>query len=441
MKKILVLGAGFVAGPLVRFFLEKPDVHVSVADIEPDKAAALAGSHPRARAFALDLKNEAALAREIAAADVTVSLVPYSFHPVVARICLSERKPVVTASYVSDAMRALDAEARRAGVALINEVGLDPGIDHMETMRIVDEIRARGGLVLSFRSYCGGLPAPEANTNPFGYKFSWSPRGVLLAGKNDARYLIDGREVLIPAAELFARPETETIPGVGTFEGYPNRNSIPYKDLYGIPEARTMFRGTYRWPGWCETLKKIGEWGLLDAKESDWTKSTRHSFLARTAGLPDTADIRRELAARWKLDPGTKLFDRMAWLGLFDDGPLPGKSGSPLDFLEKLMLEKMLYAPKERDMIVLKHEFTAVYPDGSKEQITSTLVDYGIPGGDSSMSRTVGLPAAAAANLLLEGRLNRTGVLIPVIPELYAPILFELKSRGIVFREAREKIK
>ncbi|MHB8056132.1 MAG: saccharopine dehydrogenase C-terminal domain-containing protein, partial [Candidatus Aminicenantales bacterium] len=228
MKKILVLGAGFVAGPLVRYFLEKPDVHVSVADIEPDKAAALAGSHPRARAFALDLKNEAALTAEIAAADVTASLVPYAFHPVVARLCLRLKKPMVTTSYVSDAMRALDADARQAGVALINEVGLDPGIDHMEAMRVIDEIRARGGRVLSFRSYCGGLPAPEANTNPFGYKFSWSPRGVLLAGKNDARYLVDGREFLIPAAELFARPETDTIPGAGTFEGYPNRNSVPY---------------------------------------------------------------------------------------------------------------------------------------------------------------------------------------------------------------------
>jgi len=441
MKKILVLGAGFVAGPLVRHFLEKSDVHVSVADIEPDKAEALAGSHPRARAFALDLKNETALDAEIGAADVTVSLVPYVFHPVVARLCLRRKKPMVTTSYVSEAMRALDAEARQTGIPLVNEVGLDPGIDHMEAMRVIDEVRARGGRILSFRSYCGGLPAPEANTNPFGYKFSWSPRGVLLAGKNDARYLAGGREIQIPAAELFARPETETISGVGTFEGYPNRNSVPYKDLYGIPEAETMFRGTYRWPGWCETLKKIGEWGLLEAKESDWTGLGRRAFLARTAGLADTADIRGELAARWKIDSRAKLFDRMAWLGLFDDAPLPGKSGSPLDLLEKLMLAKMMYAPRERDMIVLKHEFRAAYPDGGEELITSTLVDYGIPGGDSSMSRTVGLPAAAAAELVLEGRLNRAGVLIPVVPDLYAPILYFLKSRGIHFREERNKIK
>lgn len=439
MKKVLVLGAGFVAGPLVRFFLEKPDVRVSVADIEPDKAAALAGSHPRGRAFALDLKDESALKNEIGAADVTVSLVPYVFHPVVARFCLAQKKNMVTTSYVSDAMKALDAEARQAGIVLLNEVGLDPGIDHMEAMRVIDDIRGRGGRVLGFRSYCGGLPAPEANTNPFGYKFSWSPRGVLLAGKNEARYLKDGREVVIPAVDLFQSYETVVVPGLATFEGYPNRNSIPYKDLYGVPEALDLFRGTFRWPGWCETLKKIGEWGLLDARESDWTGMTRRAFLARTAGLPEDVDLRRELAARWKIDPAAKLLERMAWLGLFEDAPLPGTSGSPLDLLEKMMLAKMLYGPRERDMIVLRHEFRAAYPDGTSERIVSTLIDYGISGGDSSMSRTVGLPAAAAANLVLEGRLKRTGVMIPISADIYGPILGELRSRGIVFREERDR--
>ncbi len=439
MKNILVLGAGFVAGPLVRYFFEKPEVAVSVADLEPEKAASLVGHHPRGRAFGLDLKNEPLLAKEIAKADVVVSLVPYAFHPVVARLCLAARKPMVTTSYVSEAMRALDGEAREAGIPLVNEVGLDPGIDHMEAMRVIDEIHARGGRVMSFRSYCGGLPAPESNTNPFGYKFSWSPRGVLLAGKNEARYLVDGREIVVPAARLFAEPEQVAIPGLGAFEGYPNRNSLPYRELYGIPEARTMFRGTFRWPGWCETLKKIGEWGLLEAAESDWTGLSRRAVLAGAAGLPDSADLRTELARRWALSPNAALLDRMAWLGLFDDGPLPKLSGSPLDLLELLMLGKMIYGPGERDLIVLRHEFEAAYPDGSEERIHSTLIDYGRPGGDSAMARTVGLPAAAAANLVLEGRINRPGVLIPVIADLYAPILFEIKSRGIVFREERTK--
>jgi len=439
MKNVLVLGAGFVAGPLVRYFLEKPDIRVSVADLEPDKAESLAGGHPRGRAFGLDLKNEKSLAGEIAEADVVVSLVPYLFHPVVARLCLAAKKPMITTSYVSDAMKALDGEAKKAGVALVNEVGLDPGIDHMEAMRVIDEIRARGGRVLGFRSYCGGLPAPESNTNPFGYKFSWSPRGVLLAGRNEARFLDHGREVVIPAAELFAHPEQVPIAGLGTFEGYPNRNSIPYRELYGIPETRTMFRGTLRWPGWCETLTKIGEWGLLDTKEYDWTGLSRKAFLTRITGLPGAADLRTVLADRWQISRDAKLLDRLAWLGLFDEGPLPASAGSPLDLLERLMLAKMGYGAGERDMIILRHEFEAAYPDGSGERISSTLIDFGVPGGDSAMARTVGFPAAAATNLVLEGRLKRTGVLIPVEADLYAPILYELKSRRIVFREERVK--
>jgi len=441
MKKVLVLGAGFVAGPLVRYFFEKRDVQVTVADIEPEKAAALVGTHPRGRFLALDLKKEEALKNEIGAVDVVVSLVPYVFHPVVARLCLALKKNMVTTSYVSEAMKALDAEARKAGVILLNEVGLDPGIDHMEAMRVIDEIHGRDGRVLGFRSYCGGLPAPEANTNPFGYKFSWSPRGVLLAGKNEARYLKDGREVIVPALDLFRSFEVVTVPGLATFEGYPNRNSVPYRDIYGVPEIKDMYRGTLRWPGWCDTLKKIGEWGLLETRESDWTGLNRRAFLARTAGLPDGSDIRRELSARWNIDPAADLLDRMSWLGLFDDGPLPGAFGSPLDFLEKLMLSKMQYGPRERDMIVLRHEFRAAFADGTSERIVSTLIDYGIPGGDSAMSRTVGLPAAAAVNLVLEGRLKKFGVMIPVFPDIYGPILDELKSRGIVFREEREKIR
>jgi saccharopine dehydrogenase (NADP+, L-glutamate forming)/spermidine synthase len=437
MKKILVLGAGFVAGPLVRYFLEQPDVEIALADLEPGKASELIGGHPRGRAFGLDLKDRNALTKEIGAADVTVSLVPYVFHPMVARLCLDLRKNMVTTSYVSEAMRTLDAEARTAGVTLLNEVGLDPGIDHMEAMRIIDGVHGRGGRVLGFRSYCGGLPAPDSNTNPFGYKFSWSPRGVLLAGKNEARYLRDGGEVVVPAADLFDHYESVSVPGLGSFEGYPNRNSLPYVTIYGIPETRTMFRGTLRWPGWCETMKKIGEWGLLETKEFDFPGLTRLGFLARLSGLPESSDLRTALQNRFRLAPDSKILDRLDWLGLFDDAPLAKASGAPLDILEELMLARMGYASGERDMIVLRHEFEAAYPDGTAERILSTLIDYGRPGGDSSMARTVGLPAAAGVNLLLHGRLKKTGVLIPVEADIYRPILSELRSRGIVFREER----
>jgi saccharopine dehydrogenase (NADP+, L-glutamate forming) len=435
MNTVLVLGAGFVAGPLVRYFLERPDTAVRVADVESSKAQALIGAHPRGKAISLDLQNEEALKKEIAGADLVVSLVPYGFHPTVARHCIAFRKNMVSTSYASDAMKSLDADARRAGITVLNEVGLDPGIDHMEAMRVIDEIKARDGRVLGFTSYCGGLPAPDANTNPWGYKFSWSPRGVLLAGKNAAHYLLDGREVGIPGPDLFAHYEMVTIKGLGVFEGYANRDSVPYAALYGIPETRTMFRGTLRYPGWCATLKKIGDVGLLDQTERDLKGTTFAAFMKSLAGLAPAADLRTALADKLGLSARSGIIDRWEWLGLFDDEPLPMARGSALDVLEHLMLRKLCYAEGERDMIVLRHAFRYAGPDGREKSVTSTLIDYGIPGGDSAMARTVGLPAAAGARLLLEGKIGRKGVCLPIHSEIYGPILRELAGRGIIFQE------
>lgn len=436
MSRILVLGAGFVAGPFVRYFLDRPDVEIRVGDLEADKAAALAGAHPRVSAFGLDLQNEAALDAEVSVADVVISLVPYTFHPLVARACLRRGKHMVTTSYVGEAMRGFDAEAKAAGITILNEAGLDPGIDHMEAMRIIHGVKNRGGEVLGFTSYCGGLPAPEANTNPFGYKFSWSPRGVLLAGTNDACYLQEGREIRVPGPDLFEHYALIPVSEVGVFEGYPNRNSLPYIELYGIPETRTMFRGTFRYPGWCRTLKKISELGFLDPTVRDLTGLTvldlTLALLGESSGTPDP----RAVLVR-RLDLDSAIADRLAWLGLLQAQPLDRAQGSPLDVLERLMSGKLRYAPGERDMILLQHVIQVRAADGREETITSTLIDYGVPGGDSSMARTVGFPAASATRLLLEGKISRRGVLIPIHPEIYGPILTEIARFGIVFEERR----
>ena len=429
-----------MAGPLVRYFLDRPDVKVRIGDLEPHKAAALAAGRPRAASFGLDLKDEKALDAEVAGADVVVSLVPYVYHPVVARACIRHRRSMVTTSYVSEAMRSLDAEAKAAGIVLLNEVGLDPGIDHMEAMRLIDGVHRGGGRVLGFTSYCGGLPAPESNTNPYGYKFSWSPRGVLLAGKNAARYRLEGREIRIPAEDLFDHFEPWAFPGLGVFEGYPNRDSLPYLDVYGIPETRTMFRGTLRYPGWCATLKKIGALGYLDPADRDLSGRSVGDLTLELASAAGAADARAALAGRLNLDPSGEIMSRLEWLGLLDRTPLGLDRGSPLDVLERLMLAKLQYAPGERDMIILQHVIDAAASDGRRERITSTLVDYGIPGGDSSMARTVGLPAAAGVRLVLEGRIGSRGVLVPVIPEIYGPILAELRAQGIVFHEERTNV-
>ncbi|MBE0461178.1 MAG: saccharopine dehydrogenase NADP-binding domain-containing protein, partial [Candidatus Aminicenantes bacterium] len=270
MKKILVIGAGFVASPLVKHLLDQPNFKVKVASLIFKEAKEIVNNHPRGESKQLDLNDTDALKEEISKTDIVVSIVPYKFHPKIAEMCILYKKPMITTSYVSEEMRKLDAKARDAGILILNELGLDPGIDHMEAMRIIDEVKENGGEVTSFISYCGGLPAPEANTTPFGYKFSWSPIGVLLASKNSARYLKDGKEVVIESEDLFKNYDIVSIEKLGDFEGYPNRDSIPYIDLYKIPETKTMFRGTLRNKGWCHKMQKIVELGLLDEEKKDW---------------------------------------------------------------------------------------------------------------------------------------------------------------------------
>jgi saccharopine dehydrogenase (NADP+, L-glutamate forming)/spermidine synthase len=440
MKKVLILGAGLVAKPLVRYLLDQPNFEVEVASRTVSKAIKLIDNHPNGTAKELNLKNEEGLKNEVANADLVISMVPYAFHPKVAGYCIHFQKHMVTTSYVSETMQNLDDEAKRAGILILNEIGLDPGIDHMEAMRIIHEVKEKGGEITSFTSYCGGLPAPEANTNPFGYKFSWSPIGVLLAGKNSAQYYKDGQQVLVPSENLFDDFKIIPIEGLGDFEGYPNRNSLPYIDLYNIGSTRTMLRGTLRNVGWCQTMKKIVDMGLLDEEEKDWTGMTYAGFLRHLLNEPGDTALKKSLASKIGLEENADVIQRLEWLGLLEDRPLSVEKGSALDVVGALMLEKLQYEKGERDMIVLEHTFEASYPDEKKEKITSTLVDFGIPDGDSSMSRTVGLPAAIGTKLILEGKIQELGVHIPVIPTIYTPILEELKGMGIAFSEKKEWI-
>ncbi len=436
MKKVLVLGAGLVARPLVEYLLGQPDFLVVVADVEADRAAKLIGIHPRGRADTFDIADRTVLSAAIGRSDLVVSMVPNTFHRVVADLAIEQGKHMVTASYVGPAMRDLDARAKDKGVIILNELGLDPGIDHMEAMRIIHEVHNARGRVLSFTSWCGGLPAPEADTNPFGYKFSWSPRGVLLASKSAARFLKEGRILSIPAADLFADPEHIVIAGLD-FEGYPNRDSVSYRETYGIPEALSILRGTLRYPGWCETLKKMVELGLLDDAPKDRSGFTFLDLMNELSQAAARMDAREAVAIRLGLEPNSAIISRLDWLGLFEPKRLPFEKGSILDNLVSLMIEKLHYAEGERDMIVLQHEFLIQTSSGRKERILSTLIDYGVPGGDSSMARMVGLPAGIGARLILEGKIRMTGIQVPVHTEVYGPILEELEKLGVHFEEER----
>lgn len=424
MADVLVLGAGLVAAPLVRYLLES-GYRVTVASRTVSKAEILVEDCEGGICTSLKADDDKKLRELIEEHKVVVSLLPYTLHGTVARHCIEAGKHLVTTSYVSQEIKELDEEARKAGIYIMMECGLDPGIDHMSAMKIIHEVQEKGGEISSFESYCGGLPAPESDDNPWGYKFSWSPKGVLLAGKNSAKYLKNGRVIDIPGGTLFDNHWPMKIDKL-YLEAYPNRDSIPYKDIYGLKEADTVFRGTLRYPGWCKTMKCISDLGLLD--DSVELNATTYSDMIYE--LTDGSEIHEYLDIPEVSDP----VERMEWLGLLSDEVIPSDVSSPIDILVHRMLEKMSYREGEKDMIVLHHIFKAEYPSGTKT-ITSTLIDKGIYGIETSMARTVGLPAAIATEMILSGRITGSGVHIPIEKEVYEPILEKLQDEGIAFNE------
>ncbi len=438
MKKALVLGAGLVSRPLVQYLLNQPNYQVTVATRTVDKAHALIAGRPNGKATPLLADDTAKLESLVKDHDLAISLLPAPLHPVVAQMCVKHRKHMVTTSYVSPKMRELDKPARDAGVMLLNEIGVDPGIDHMSAMRIIHDVKRRGGKVVSFKSYCGGLPAPEANDNPWGYKFSWSPRAVCTAGKNNAKFRENGKLVDVPGPLLFTRFHPIHIEDMPELESYPNRDSLSYIEVYDLEGIDTMFRGTLRYPGWCVCMKKIVDLGLLD--ESPVTYPLGTTFAKWTAGFiksSKTTELRHQVALHLGLQESSNVLDRLEWLGLFSDQPIPivGQQTTSLDVLAKQMEVKMSYKPGERDMIIMMHQFEAHFPGDKIERIVSSMVDFGEPKGDSSMARTVSLPAAIGARMILDGQIKEIGVHIPVTPEIYNPVLDELAKMKIQCKE------
>jgi saccharopine dehydrogenase-like NADP-dependent oxidoreductase len=444
MQKILILGAGLVAKPIVQYLLGK-DYYVTVASNTLDRAVQMIGSHPNGAAVNWDASDDPGLDKLISAHDLTVSLLPYLFHLMVARHCIKHGKNMVTASYMKPEMKALDQEAKDAGIIILNEIGLDPGIDHMSAMRIIDLIHNNEGAILEFYSICGALPAPEAANNPFRYKFSWSPKGVVMAGNNDAVFLRHGEKVSVPTKDLFKDTFIVDFPGVGLLDVYPNRDSLVYKEIYGIPEAQTMYRGTFRYRGWCETLDVIKQLNLISNDTFDMTGMTYADMVSRDlpryySHFPDSPPqvgkrqewgIQQQVASFLSIAPDCHAMQAMKWLGLFDDTPMNRGVDSTFEVTSDLMIKKMTLGYEERDMVVLQHTFLAGYSDGRKEVIKSRMLDYGSPNTDTSIARTVALPAAIGVEMILSGKIKATGVHIPVIPEIYNPVLDRLETMGI----------
>ncbi len=431
MNKVLVLGAGLVARPLVRYLLEKTDVQLKVASRTVSKAEKLIENHPRGTAQQLDVTDQQALRQVISEADVVISLLPWIHHMKVANLCIELNKHMVTTSYVKPEMQALDEEAKKRGLLFLNEIGVDPGIDHMAAMKIINNVKNRGGKIVSFYSYCGGLPALQDNNNPLGYKFSWSPVGVMLAALNNGQYLKDGKVVKVPSEQLFEHYWFLDVPGAGTFEAYVNRDALPYIDLYGIHETKSMYRGTLRNIGHCETWNYFKKLGLLNQDfKVDFSKVTVKQAIAQLIGS-DGKNLVQDIARKLNIPEYSVTIKKMEWLGLLSDEMVPLGEASIFDMFAHILENKLVYHEGEVDLLLQHHEFIAEYPNGKREKITSTMVDTGIPHGDTSMARTVSLPAAIATRLIVEGKIKLSGVHIPVLPEIYEPVLAELETMNI----------
>jgi saccharopine dehydrogenase-like NADP-dependent oxidoreductase len=347
---------------------------------------------------------------------------------------------MVTTSYVKPEMQALDAEVREKGLIFLNEIGVDPGIDHMAAMRVINSVKNAGGKISSFYSYCGGLPAQQDNTNPWGYKFSWSPVGVMLAAKNSGRYLKNGAVVDVAPEQLFEHYWLLDVPECGTFEAYVNRDSLPYVDLYGVEGIQSMYRGTLRNVSHCESWNYFKKLGLFDQERTfDYGKTSPRQVLA---ALVDSNgdDLVTDMARFLGIAPYSIAIKKLEWLGLFSTELLPLGVASVFDMFAHVMEQRLVYAPGEVDLLAQHHEFIAEYPDGRREFLTSTMVDTGIPNGDSSMARTVSLPAAIATKMILKGTINLKGVVIPVHPEIYTPVLDELETMDIRLVERKRDL-
>jgi saccharopine dehydrogenase-like NADP-dependent oxidoreductase len=436
-RNVLVVGAGLISPPLVRYLLTRTPHRLVVAAQDLTRIGPLLEEHPSARGVSLDVADSAALEALVREADVVVSLLPAVHNPRLARAAIARRIPFVNTSFVSEELRSLDDAAREAGVLLLSEVGLDPGLDHMSAVRAIRRVRAEGGTITGLMSCCGGVPAPDANDNPWGYKFSWFPRAVMLAARSRARYRRSGRTIEVPELGSFLRCWPYPVPGQGLFEVYPNRDALAYQGAYALSGTEDLFRGTLRHPGWCATLAALASLGLLDLEERDWPPGTTYRDV--TARLLDggAGSLVDRLAARLGLDADAGIIARLEWAGLLSDREIPERRACPLDVLVNRLQRLMRYGPGERDMVLLEHRLLARFPDGHALELTSSLTQVGQPWGDSAMARTVSLPAAIATRLLLDGGFPAAGVQIPVMPEIYGPVLGELEELGVALSERR----
>lgn len=460
-RNVLVLGAGFSTPYLIRHLLDTAadlDARVTVADVDRHAAEERVAGHERGRAIALDVTAPEA-SEEFERADVVVCLIPPALQPVVARRAIAHGTHMVSASYRSKEIRELEDDARDAGVAILTEMGLDPGIDLMSAQRIIEDIRHRGGVVERFLSYGGGLPEASFNGNPLRYCITWNPRNVAMAGESGAQFLHHGRVRLVPWRRLFETHWPVEVPGLGTMEAYSNRDAIAYRTIHGIENVETLVRGTLRFPGFCDVWHLVVQLGLPNEHlyvphlaRRTWGELLE-MFLPDPADGEDASDLRGRTARHLGLEVGDGRLEVLQWLGLFSDEAVAVDGRRPVDALVGLLERKLPLAEGVRDLVVLHHELVARFgeEDGGederavrRERTLSTFTCHGDPAGTpnglTAMARTVGLPAALGAEMLLRGEIERVGCLSPTDREIFVPVLAAMEAQGLVFEETTETL-
>ncbi len=440
MRTVLLLGAGKSSSALINYFLEhavSENLRLVVADYSEEEAIKKIHGHPSAQARKFNIQNEKELSALMSEANIVVSLLPANMHLPVALECLKQKKSLVTASYVSPGMQELDKQVAAEGLIFLNECGLDPGIDHMSAMKVIDDIKMKGGSMLAFRSYTGGLVAPESNDNPWGYKFSWNPKNVILAGQGTARYIENGKYKYIPYNRLFTEIEKVNIDGFDDFDGYANRDSLSYRKIYQLDSIPTMIRGTLRQADFCKAWNVFVKLGLTDDSyeiEDSEHLTYRNLIEAFLPATDSSMDIVKRLSDFTGLNTESKEMRMIEWTGILSDKVIGLTRATPANILQNLLEEKWKLLDSDKDMIVMQHRFEYLL-GGKKYSLTSSLIVKGENSVYTAMSKTVGLPAAIAALQILNNKIKLKGVQIPVHSSIYDPVLEALKDFGINFKE------
>jgi saccharopine dehydrogenase-like NADP-dependent oxidoreductase len=438
MQKILVAGAGKSSIFLIHYLLShapRNNWKIVVADGSAQAIEEKIGNSPYAEKAVIDITNAAQRQRLVEEADIVLSLMPPHLHIHLAHDCLKYKKNLITSSYISPEMKAMEKEVKEAGLMFMCEMGLDPGIDHMTANQIIHSIQRVAASITSFKSYCGGLIAPESDNNPWHYKFSWNPKNIVTAGKGGAKYLLNGKEVEIPYEKIFDNNKKIKVEGLGSLAYYPNRDSLRYLELYDVPDIKTFLRATLRHPQFCKGWQAVVDLGLTD--ETDKRKIGGYSYakwLGEKSGL-NGMPLAKHIGEKIQDE---KVLSMLEWLDLFSDKNIKDGEYSSADVLLDVLLEKWEMAPEEKDMVVMQHEVEYLHK-GKKIKLTSSMVLKGESRDYSAMAKTVGLPMAVLARMVLNKKITPpTGVLIPNMPSIYKPVLTELTHHGIQFTEEVE---